>query len=564
MALRRERMRLGDMLIRQNVLTEDELKKALELQKGSGKKIGEVLVDNGFITEDMIVRALQMQLGLKVVQLTGVTIPKEVRNLVSVDILKKYTCIPFELDPYNANILHLAMADPMDMAAIDDISIVTNLQIEPYIATTRDILAAIDRCYGASETLDAARRFTQERAQLRGGAADDDTDTDVSDAPIVQLVRSLIEQAIRQRASDIHIEALENKVRVRYRIDGALYERMVYDNSLLPAISTRIKILGGMDISEKRKPQDGRMSIMVDRQDYDIRISSLPTVHGEKIVMRLSSKLNLTRNKKDLGLPPDEMARFDHMLASPFGIILVTGPTGSGKSTTLYTALSELNKEAVNIVTVEDPVEADIEGINQVQVNNKVDLNFASALRSILRQDPDIIMIGEIRDQETASIAVQASITGHLVVSTMHTNNAVGTLSRMADMGVENYLIADSMIGVIAQRLVRKLCPHCRKAYMASEEEKRILRKPPEEDVEIFKPAGCNFCNQTGFFGRIAVFEIMEVNEEIRSLIVKNASTEQLADAAKRSGMRTLRENGIRYVLEGITSVDEMLKASYE
>ena len=253
--------------------TECNTKNSLELQKGSGKKIGEVLVDNGFITEDMIVRALQMQLGLKVVQLTGVTIPKEVRNLVSVDLLKKYTCIPFELDPYNANILHLAMADPMDMAAIDDISIVTNLQI----ATTRDILAAIDKCYGASETLDAARRFTQERAQLRGGASEDDSDTDVSDAPIVQLVRSLIEQAIRQRASDIHIEALENKVRVRYRIDGALYERMVYDNSLLPAISTRIKILGGMDISEKRKPQDGRMSIMVDRQDYDIRISSLPT-----------------------------------------------------------------------------------------------------------------------------------------------------------------------------------------------------------------------------------------------------------------------------------------------
>ena len=557
-------MRLGDMLIKQNVLTEDELKKALELQKGSGKKIGEVLVDNGFITEDMIVRALQMQLGLKVVQLTGVTIPKEVRNLVSVDILKKYTCIPFELDPYNANILHLAMADPMDMAAIDDISIVTNLQIEPYIATTRDILAAIDRCYGASETLDAARRFTQERAQLRGGAADDDTDTDVSDAPIVQLVRSLIEQAIRQRASDIHIEALENKVRVRYRIDGALYERMVYDNSLLPAISTRIKILGGMDISEKRKPQDGRMSIMVDRQDYDIRISSLPTVHGEKIVMRLSSKLNLTRNKKDLGLPPDEMERFNHMLASPFGIILVTGPTGSGKSTTLYTALSELNKEAVNIVTVEDPVEADIEGINQVQVNNKVDLNFASALRSILRQDPDIIMIGEIRDQETAGIAVQASITGHLVVSTLHTNNAVGTLNRMADMGVERCLIADSVVGVIAQRLVRKLCPHCRKMRPASEEEKRILRQNTDQEVNIYEPAGCKLCNNTGFFGRIGVFEIMEVNEEIRNLIAENGTTEELEEAAKRSGMRTLRQNGIRYVLDGTTSIEEMLKASYE
>lgn len=557
-------MRLGDMLIRQNVLTEDELKKALELQKGSGKKIGEVLVDNGFITEDMIVRALQMQLGLKVVQLTGVTIPKEVRNLVSVDILKKYTCIPFELDPYNANILHLAMADPMDMAAIDDISIVTNLQIEPYIATTRDILAAIDRCYGASETLDAARRFTQERAQLRGNMEETEINADVSDAPIVQLVRSLVEQAVRQRASDIHIEALESKVRVRYRIDGALFERMVYDNSLLPAISTRIKIMGGMDISEKRKPQDGRMSIVVDRQEYDIRISSIPTVHGEKIVMRISSKLNLTRNKKELGLAPDEMARFDHMMASPFGIIFVTGPTGSGKSTTLYTALSELNREEVNIVTVEDPVEADIEGINQIQVNNKVDLTFASALRSILRQDPDIIMIGEIRDQETAGIAVQASITGHLVVSTLHTNNAVGTLNRMADMGVERYLIADSVVGVIAQRLVRKLCPHCRKMRPASEEEKRILRQNTDREVNIYEPAGCKLCNNTGFFGRTGVFEIMEVNEEIRNLIAENGTTEELEEAAKRSGMRTLRQNGIRYVLDGTTSIEEMLKASYE
>ena len=564
MALRRERMRLGDLLIKQNVLTEEQLKKALQLQKGSDKKIGEILVENGFITEEMIARALQMQLGLKVVQLTGVTIPKEVRNLVSVDLMKKYTCIPFELDPYNANILHLAMADPMDMAAIDDISIVTNLQVEPYIATTRDILAAIVRHYGASETMDAARRFTQERAQLRGNIEENETDADVSDAPIVQLVRSLIEQAVRQRASDIHIEALESKVRVRYRIDGALFERMVYDNSLLPAISTRIKIMGGMDISEKRKPQDGRMSIVVDRQEYDIRISSIPTVHGEKIVMRISSKLNLTRNKKELGLAPDEMARFDHMMASPFGIIFVTGPTGSGKSTTLYTALSELNREEVNIVTVEDPVEADIEGINQIQVNNKVDLTFASALRSILRQDPDIIMIGEIRDQETAGIAVQASITGHLVVSTLHTNNAVGTLNRMADMGVERYLIADSVVGVIAQRLVRKLCPHCRKMRPASEEEKRILRQNTDQEVNIYEPAGCKLCNNTGFFGRIGVFEIMEVNEEIRNLIAENGTTEELEEAAKRSGMRTLRQNGIRYVLDGTTSIEEMLKASYE
>ena len=563
MAIRRERMRLGDLLIKQNVLTEEELKKALELQKGSGKKIGEVLVDSGFITEEMIVRALQMQLGLKVVQLAGVTIPKEVRGLVSVDLLKKYTCIPFELDPYNANILHLAMADPMDMTAIDDISIVTNLQVEPYIATTRDIRTAIDRWYGASETLDAARRFTKEREQLRGNTGEE-TGADVSDAPIVQLVRSLLEQAIRQRASDVHIEALESKVRVRYRIDGALYEKMVYDNSLLPAISTRIKIMGGMDISEKRKPQDGRMTIMVDRQEYDIRISSVPTVHGEKIVMRISSKLSLTKNKKELGLAPDELKRFDHMLSAPYGIIFVTGPTGSGKSTTLYTALSELNKEAVNIVTVEDPVEADIEGINQIQVNNKVNLTFASALRSILRQDPDIIMIGEIRDRETAGIAVQASITGHLVVSTLHTNNAAGTLNRMADMGVERYLIADSVVGVIAQRLVRKLCPHCRKKRLATEEEKRLLKQDTYKEMEIYEPTGCDLCNHTGYFGRTGVFEIMEVNEEIRDLIAEGGSSEELENAARRAGMCTLHDNGIRYVLEGITSIEEMLKVSYE
>ena len=563
MALRRERMRLGDILIKQNVLTEEQLKQALELQKGSGKKIGEVLVDSGMITEEMIVRALQMQLGLKVVQLAGVTIPKEVRGLVSVDLLKKYTCIPFELDPYNANILHLAMADPMDMMAIDDISIVTNLQVEPYIATTRDIRTAIDRWYGASETLDAARRFTKEREQLRVNTGEE-TGADVSDAPIVQLVRSLLEQAIRQRASDVHIEALESKVRVRYRIDGALYEKMVYDNSLLPAISTRIKIMGGMDISEKRKPQDGRMTIMVDRQEYDIRISSVPTVHGEKIVMRISSKLSLTKNKKELGLAPDELKRFDHMLSAPYGIIFVTGPTGSGKSTTLYTALSELNKEAVNIVTVEDPVEADIEGINQIQVNNKVNLTFASALRSILRQDPDIIMIGEIRDRETAGIAVQASITGHLVVSTLHTNNAAGTLNRMADMGVERYLIADSVVGVIAQRLVRKLCPHCRKKRLATEEEKRLLKQDTYKEMEIYEPTGCDLCNHTGYFGRTGVFEIMEVNEEIRDLIAEGGSSEKLENAARRAGMCTLHDNGIRYVLEGITSIEEMLKVSYE
>lgn len=564
MAGRRERLRLGDLLVKQGVITGDQLKKALDMQRGSGKKIGEVLVDEGFLTEEMIVRALQMQLDMKVVRLTGIEIPQKVLELVSVDVLKKYEVCPFEIDPYNANILHLAMADPMDMTAMDDISIITNLQVEPYIASAREIKSTLDRFYGGEVTMDAANRFIRERNLALQYREDTLAEADVSDAPIVQLVSALIEQAVRQRASDIHIEALDKNIRVRYRIDGALFEKMVYENSLLPAISTRIKIMGGMDISEKRKPQDGRMSLIVDRQEYDIRISSIPTVHGEKIVMRLSSKLALTRNKRELGFLPDELAKFDNMLAHSHGIILVTGPTGCGKSTTLYTALEELNKENVNIVTVEDPVEADIEGINQIQVNPKVELTFANALRSILRQDPDIIMIGEIRDRETAEIAVQASITGHLVVSTLHTNNAVGTLNRMADMGVEKYLIADSVVGVIAQRLVRKLCTHCRKPHAATEAERRILCLSGDEEVTVYEPHGCELCNFTGYFGRMAIFEMFETNDEIRQMISDGEGTPKLIQAARRSGMRTLRENGIRRVLDGTTSILEMQKASYE
>lgn len=565
MALRRRnRLRLGDLLIQQNVLTKEQLEQALQMQKGTNKKIGEILVEEGFITEEMISRALEAQMGLKTVQLRGLTVPGEIKNLIDGKLLKKYTVFPFEVDPYNANILHLAMADPLDMEAIDDIAIVTNMQIEPYIATRREIRSAIDRNYGEAENIEAVNRFARERAQLRGNVAVAADDSGIDDAPIVQLVRSILEQAVRQRASDIHIEALENKVRVRYRIDGALCTRMEYDNSLLPAISTRIKIMGGMDIAEKRKPQDGRLSLVIDGQEYDVRVSSVPTVYGEKLVLRISSKVNLTKDKKELGFATDELARFDHMMSHPHGIIFVTGPTGSGKSTTLYTALSELNKDEVNIVTVEDPVEAALEGINQIQVNNKVNLTFATALRSILRQDPDIIMIGEIRDSETASIAVQASITGHLVVSTLHTNNATGTLDRMVDMGVERYMLADSVVGVIAQRLVRKLCPYCRKKRLASAEEKRIMHLPEEEAVEIYEPAGCNLCNDTGYYGRKGIFEIMEVNEELQRLIAEGSDSKNLIHAAKRNGMRTLRENGVRDVLAGITSVEELQKASYE
>ena len=527
MALRRERMRLGDILIKQNVLTEEQLKQALELQKGSGKKIGEVLVDSGMITEEMIVRALQMQLGLKVVHLSGVVIPKEVRNLVSVSLLKKYRCIPFELDPYNANILHLAMADPMDMTAIDDISIVTNLQVEPYIATTREVLTAIDRCYGASETMDAARRFIRERALLRG-TAEDEGETDVSDAPIVQLVRSLIEQAIRQRASDIHIETLEEKVRVRYRIDGALYEKMVYDNSLLPAIATRIKIMGDMDISEKRKPQDGRMSIEVDRQEYDIRISSIPTVHGEKLVLRLSSKLNLTRSKKELGLSDAEMEIFDHMLAHSYGIIFVTGPTGSGKSATLASLVDIMNRKyPYHIITLEDPIEYlhrhQYSMVNQREIGSDSN-DYAQALRAALREDPDVILVGEMRDLETISTALTAAETGHLVLSTLHTIGADKTIDRIIDVFPPNQQqqvriqLASVLECIISQQLIRR------------------------EDGR----------------GRVAALEVLFANTAIRNMIRENKTYQIIStmQTGKRQGMQTMDDAIYELFLRGDISAD--------
>ena len=338
----------------------------------------------------------------------------------------------------------------------------------------------------------------------------------------------------------------------------------MYSYRILPAIVARIKIIGGMDIAEKRKPQDGRITQIVDRMEYDIRVSVLPTVYGEKIVMRLTSKTALTKEKSQLGFSPEEMKVFDHILSNPHGILLVTGPTGSGKSTTLYTALSELNSEDVNIITVEDPVEANIDGINQVQTNNKANLTFASALRSILRQDPDIIMIGEIRDTETAAIAVQASITGHLVVSTLHTNSAASTITRLADMGIEPYLIADSTVGIIAQRLVRRLCPSCKVEYIPDAEERELLNIKEDEPVKIYKPCGCSLCDNTGYKGRIGVYEIMEVTHDLKYIIARGGNADEIKECALKEGMSTLRMSATRYVMQGITSVSEMKKVSFD
>lgn len=565
MLVRKGKKRIGDILVEEGILTEEQLEEALKAAKAENKKIGEAITDLGFATEQDIAEALSSQLGFEYVNLSSVHIPDNVLSLINESVLRKHLMIPYAFVPNTINQVKVAMVDPMDMSAIDDFSIVTNLLVVPSVATTRDILIALDRYYGDTETIKAAQEYAREREDMAAKLAEGDLSSqDVQSSPVVQLVTSMVEQAARQRASDIHIEAKEDSVRVRFRIDGSLYEKFTYSIHLLPAIMARLKIIGGMDIAEKRKPQDGRFTIMVDKREYDIRVSVLPTVYGEKCVMRLAQKKALTRNKSELGFSPSELQAFDDILKNPNGILLVTGPTGSGKSTTLYTALSELNKEDVNIVTVEDPVEANIDGINQVQVNVKAELTFASALRSILRQDPDIIMIGEIRDGETAQIAVQASITGHLVVSTLHTNSAAGSINRLINMGVEGYLLADSLVGIIAQRLVRRLCPYCKKPHSITDTERRIMGIRADVNPEIYEPVGCERCDNTGYSGRIGIYEIMKITPPLKELISRNASVSELKQMGMREGMHTLRQSATMLVIKGITSVHEMIKTTFE
>lgn len=563
------KIKLGDCLIEKGFLTQEQLTTALEEQKNRGTKLGETLIDLGYVEEKIIIDVLCDQLGIEYVDLRRIKIEEEMVNLLSEQFMKKNCLIPIGYDTLVPNILRVAMADPMDIVAIDDIAIITNTQVEPILSTKAQINQQLDKFFGAKQAMAAAEQYRKDREKdkIAINSIDEENaakEDEVENSPIVQLVNSILEQSVRRRASDIHIEALEFEVRVRYRIDGSLVQVMNYDIELMPAIVARIKIIGGMDISEKRKPQDGRIAITVDRMDYDVRVSILPTVHGEKVVMRMTNKENLTRDKKNLGFSEEEMIKFERILKNPHGIILVTGPTGSGKSTTLYTALSELNTEDVNIITVEDPVEADLDGINQVHVNAKAGLTFASALRSILRQDPDIIMIGEIRDGETAGIAVKAAITGHLVVSTLHTNGTASTVTRLIDMGIEDYLVGDSLVGVIAQRLVRRLCTECKKAKFADEEEKRLLGMDTAEDLLIYEPCGCDACNGTGYSGRIGVYEIMPVTNSLRVKIASGAKADEIKRQAVSEGMHTLRDSAVRLCVEGITSFREALKISYE
>ena len=557
----RKKIRIGDVLVAAGAITEEQLQEGLAKQKETGRKLGNALVDLGFISNDMLITVLTTQLGIDYIELKGAKIEEKVIHMVPENMVTKYQAIPIEIDPDNPNILKVAMADPMDIMAMDDIGLVTNLQVEPMLASEEGIRNAIDKYYGSAQAMEAAEAYRQEQQNVLGGGDEEEGNEEIDNSPIVLLVKQIIEGGVRQRASDIHIEALENSVRVRYRIDGALKQVMSYDLSILAGITARIKIIGGMDIAEKRKPQDGRITIMVDRREFDVRVSILPTVFGEKTVMRLTSKDGLTKPKSALGFDAEQEKVFDNILSNPHGIILVTGPTGSGKSTTLYTSLSELNTEDVNIITVEDPVEANINGINQVQVNNKADMTFAAALRSILRQDPDIIMIGEIRDGETAGIAVQAAITGHLVVSTLHTNSAASTITRLIDMGIESYIAGDAVVGVIAQRLVRRLCTTCKQPRLVEDDERVQLGVPAdEEDVIIYEPQGCPLCNDTGYSGRIGVYEMMPVSRELHAVIASGATADVIEKQALKEGMLTLKMGAAKHVLDGITSIAEMNK----
>ena len=560
----RKKVRLGDVLVKKGIIDENQLQTALSRQREQGKMLGEMVIALGYATQKDINEALCDSLGIDFVDMRETDVSEDVLSVLDESIMRKYTLVPLGDAPDNPGAIRVAMADPTNILAMDDINIVTGKQVVPVLANASDINAFFDKAFGQKQAQSIVDLYKKEQGDVFKEETKEDKARreEIENAPIVQLINSVIEQAVRQRASDIHIEPMEKSIRVRYRIDGNLREIIEYDNTLLGAITTRIKIMSGMDISEKRKPQDGRITLNVDGREYDIRVSNLPTVYGEKCVMRIASKEGFNIDKSKLGLTPTDLKVFDDILKNPHGIILVTGPTGSGKSTTLYTALSELNTEDVNIITVEDPVEANIDGINQVQVNNKANLTFATALRSILRQDPDIIMIGEIRDGETAEIAVRASITGHLVVSTLHTNSTASSVARL-DMGIESYLIADSLVGIIAQRLVRKLCD-CKMPKEASVAEKEMLGLDPDEPFTVYEPCGCKLCNGTGYFGRLGIYEIMKITPSIKRLISRHADADEIKKQAISEGMNTLKMAATNAVKEGVTTIAEMVKATYE
>lgn len=552
-----ERKRLGDLLLEAGLITPEQLDKALGVQKKTRERLGKVLLNLGYITEGSMIEVLEFQLGVPHIDLANSVIDKEAAATIPVSLAERYQVIPIKVD---SSKLTLAMVDPTNFYAIDDVRMVSGREVEPVIAAEKEILRAINESYGVKELVEKA--VNKLKAEDTVTIAEAQT---TDDAPIISIVNSLISQAIKDRASDIHIEPQEINLRIRFRVDGVLREVANFPRHIHAAIISRIKIMSEMDISEKRLPQDGRIKVKEAGRDIDVRVSTLPTILGEKIVMRLLDKKSVILDINKLGFSLENAARYRHMYAHSYGMILITGPTGSGKTTTLYSTLTELNSPGKNIITVEDPVEYRLDGINQVQVNHKAGLTFAAGLRSILRQDPNIVMVGEIRDKETADIAIRAALTGHLVLSTLHTNDAPGAISRLVDMGVEPFLVASSVLGVVAQRLVRVICPDCKRHYNppADSPERLFIGAAPTDDLVLYRGAGCPHCNHTGYRGRLAIHEVMPINAIIRDIVSQHGSSEALSVAAREQGMQTMRQDGLAKVLMGFTTVDEVMRVAY-
>lgn len=556
----RERKRLGDILLEAGKISLAQLNRALETQRKTKRRLGEVLIDQGLLTEDEIADVLAQQLSLERIDLEKTFVEQDIARSIPKEVALKYTAIPIFM---RDDKLVVVMSDPLNMIAIDDICFITQKRIQPAVSTKKQIQKAIEIYYTKQDTDQAIEELKREFTDFTEGSQKTEMDLtdDVQAAPAVRLTNSIINQAIATNASDIHIEPFENYVAVRYRVDGVLFESNRIPQNLYSAVSTRIKIMAGMNIAEKRLPQDGRIELETKGRSYDFRVSSLPTVFGEKIVIRVLDRTTFDFTRDKLGFTERENEIMDNIIRMPYGIVLLTGPTGSGKTTTLYSLLSEVNTPDKNIVTIEDPVEYMLEGINQVQVNTKAGLTFAAGLRSILRQDPDIIMIGEIRDEETAQIAVRAAITGHLVLSTLHTNDAPGAITRLVDMGVEPYLAADAIVAVIAQRLVRKLCPNCKAPYKAEDNDKMILNL--DKPVQLYRAVGCPACQNSGYRGRTAIHEVMMVGREHRNIIARGGSAEEIREVAVRQGMVDLYESCRRLVLDGVTTIQEMVRTVY-
>ncbi len=557
-----EKKYIVELLEKRGLITKPQGEEAFRAQARSGERVENILVRLGYITQENLLRALSLEFGMESVTLAGRQIPSDVIDLIPSHLARRHRIIPLKK---NKTKLTIALSDPLDLPVLDSLQLLLKCGINTVLASEEEISRALENYYGLAgkETVDTIVQDLAAEGEIIASEEEEEDASD-DDAPIIKLAQLIILEAFRSRASDIHIEPLEEKLRVRYRIDGVLHEVPAPPRRLQGAIISRVKLMAGMDIAEKRMPQDGRIRIKVGDKELDLRVSTLPATHGESLVLRILEKTSLLAGMTELGFMPEDQERFERLIERPNGIILDTGPTGSGKTTTLYASLTALNRPNRKLITVEEPVEYQIAGINQVQVNAQIGLTFSGVLRSMLRQAPDVIMVGEIRDYETAAIAIQAALTGHLVFSTLHTNDAPGAVTRLIDMGVKPYLVASALEAVLAQRLVRTICSHCKTSYQPTKEELAAVGLTGEalKEDTFCRGKGCPECSNTGYRGRKAIFEMLIITDAIRDLIFERASSASIRERAKQLGMKTLREDGVRKVLAGITTLEEVMRVT--